>query len=138
MPTPLSIAAAYLERSYPLGEGHRFTLDPHEQESASGSAIIRAHHEYFGIPVMTDDIAVHIDTSGDATTAGEPIDTGWECASVPTVAVAAGIEHFRLRVGIGQSIYTPSIITKVGAQPFDRPWAGWLYTSAILNQTPRN
>lgn len=40
-----------------------------------------------------------------------------------------------LHVGIGQSIYTPAKITVVGPQPFDRPWAGWLYATAILHLT---
>jgi extracellular elastinolytic metalloproteinase len=99
MRTLLSIAEAHLERSYSPGKGHRFTLDPHEQESASGSAIIRAHHEYLGIPVITDDIPVHINTSGDAKTPAESIDFTWECGSVPNLsaddAAAACIEHFR-------------------------------------------
>jgi hypothetical protein len=40
-----------------------------------------------------------------------------------------------LHVGIGQSIYTPAKITVAGPQPFDRPWAGWLYATAILHLT---
>jgi len=40
-----------------------------------------------------------------------------------------------LHVGVGQSIYTPARITVAGPQPFDRPWAGWLYATAILHFT---
>ena len=40
-----------------------------------------------------------------------------------------------LHVGVGQSIYTPVRITVSGPQPFDRPWAGWLYATAILHLT---
>lgn len=40
-----------------------------------------------------------------------------------------------LPAGIGQSIYTPARITVFGPQPFDRPWALWLYATAILHLT---
>jgi len=40
-----------------------------------------------------------------------------------------------LHVGFGQSIYTPANIKTAAPQPFDRPWAGWLYGSAILHLT---
>lgn len=44
----------------------------------------------------------------------------------------------RFGLTIGQDIYTPKDITIAQAQPYDRPWAGWLYLGAIgsLNVTP--
>jgi lipid A 3-O-deacylase len=43
-----------------------------------------------------------------------------------------------VQVGLGQSIYTPSRIDVARPQPFDRPWAGWLYATASLHQTEAN
>jgi hypothetical protein len=37
----------------------------------------------------------------------------------------------RFGLTIGQDIYTPKDITRSEAQPYDRPWAGWLYAGAI-------
>jgi hypothetical protein len=43
----------------------------------------------------------------------------------------------RFGLTIGQDIYTPKDITITETQPYDRPWAGWLYLGAIgsLNVT---
>ena len=40
-----------------------------------------------------------------------------------------------LHAGIGQSIYTPSHTKIAAPQTFDRPWAGWLYVTTILDLT---
>jgi lipid A 3-O-deacylase len=44
----------------------------------------------------------------------------------------------RFGLTIGQDIYTPKDITISAPQPYDRPWAGWLYLGAIgsLNVKP--
>jgi hypothetical protein len=33
---------------------------------------------------------------------------------------------------VGQNMYTPRDVSVVTAQPFDRPWAGWLYAGVVL------
>ena len=42
-----------------------------------------------------------------------------------------------LGVAFGQEIYTPANIAEPRPQPFDRPWAGWLYVGGIAQFTPR-
>jgi lipid A 3-O-deacylase len=44
----------------------------------------------------------------------------------------------RFGLTLGQDIYTPKDISVTSPQPYDRPWAGWLYVGAIgsLNVTP--
>lgn len=37
----------------------------------------------------------------------------------------------RLGLFIGQNLYTPKRITVVEPQPFDRPWAAWLYVGGV-------
>jgi len=39
---------------------------------------------------------------------------------------------------VGQNLYTPEDITIAAAQPEDRPWAAWLYTSAGLTTVTDN
>lgn len=42
-----------------------------------------------------------------------------------------------LGIAGGQEIYTPADITESRPQPFDRPWAGWLYVGGLAQFTPR-
>jgi lipid A 3-O-deacylase len=44
----------------------------------------------------------------------------------------------RFGLTVGQDIYTPKDISITSPQPYDRPWAGWLYLGAIgsLNVSP--
>lgn len=42
------------------------------------------------------------------------------------------ISHFGLF--IGQNMYTPRDITIAGNQPYDRPWAAWLYVGGVVQR----
>ncbi|MDP1683380.1 MAG: lipid A deacylase LpxR family protein, partial [Burkholderiales bacterium] len=39
---------------------------------------------------------------------------------------------------IGQNIYTPKDIGITGSQPFDRPWAAWLYLGSVVQRVRGN
>jgi len=46
-----------------------------------------------------------------------------------------------VNVMLGQNFYTPQIITDPNPQPFDRPWAGWLYTGvaeSIIDESQKH
>ena len=39
---------------------------------------------------------------------------------------------------LGQNMYTPKRITVSGPQPFDRPWAAWLYVGGVAQSVAKN
>ena len=40
---------------------------------------------------------------------------------------------YNFGIGLGQQMYTPSDLTRSNPNPLDRPYAGWLYLSPLLN-----
>ena len=65
------------------------------------------------------------------------LDNIWSLLRVPgNVALGItrpdpGLEVFG-GLFLGQNMYTPKRITDPSPQPFDRPWAGWLYLATVL------
>jgi hypothetical protein len=39
---------------------------------------------------------------------------------------------------LGQNLYTPKVITTAAPQPFDRPWAAWLYAGGVAQNVEAN
>lgn len=39
---------------------------------------------------------------------------------------------------LGQNLYTPKLITVAAPQPFDRPWAAWLYLGGVVQHADNN
>ena len=44
----------------------------------------------------------------------------------------------RFGLFVGQNLYTPRAITVSAAQPFDRPWAAWLYLGGVAQRATQN
>jgi lipid A 3-O-deacylase len=44
----------------------------------------------------------------------------------------------RFGLFLGQNLYTPRAITVSTAQPFDRPWAAWLYLGGVAQRATQN
>jgi hypothetical protein len=44
----------------------------------------------------------------------------------------------RFGLFLGQNLYTPRTITVSAAQPFDRPWAAWLYLGGVAQRATQN
>lgn len=49
--------------------------------------------------------------------------------------VGGSPDKLRFGAALGQNIYTPADIRTAAPQPNDRPWAGWLYASAIAQSS---
>jgi len=89
----LTAAAKHLDRTTNPGEGHRYVADPQPHATAAGVSIVRFGHEYRGIPVFLESVAVHVAADGEIVRGSAVAEPRWTAGIVPDLSAAAAIEH---------------------------------------------